>query len=96
MQILLAFLFAAAAGALVHFTVPGRETRGVALTPIVAAFVGGLVWMIFTWFGVGIDSPWIWIASIAVPFAVAYPAVAVLTRVRHAHDARERTRLRIA
>jgi len=96
MQILLAFIVGAVFGVAAHYTAPGRETRGVALAPMIGAAAGGLVWLILTWAGLGIDNPWIWLVSFAVPFLVAYPAVAVLARVRTAHDARERARLGIA
>ncbi|KRA23769.1 hypothetical protein ASD65_04515 [Microbacterium sp. Root61] len=96
MQILLAFIVGAVFGIAAHYLAPGRETRGVALAPMIGAFVGGLVWLIFTWAGVGIDNPWIWIVSFAVPFVVVYPIVSMLARVRTAHDERERVRLKIA
>ena len=65
MQILLAFIVGAVIGAALHFLVPGRSTRGVALGPIVGAAAAGLVWMILTWAGVGLDSPWLWLSACA-------------------------------
>ena len=96
MEIILALLFGAVVGLLVHYTLPGRKTRGAALAPIIGAVVGGAIWMILTWAGWTVDNPWLWLVSIAAPFIVTYPAVAVTARVRHAHDDRERVRLRIA
>jgi len=94
-QILLAFIFGAAIGAAVHYLVGSRSTRGVALGPVLGAFAAGLAWMILTWAGVGIDSPWIWLSALLVPTIVTVPAIVILTRLRVAHDAHERERLKI-
>ncbi|WP_314501609.1 hypothetical protein [uncultured Microbacterium sp.] len=95
MQILLAFLVGAVIGAAVHFLVGGRGTRGVALGPVLGAASAGLVWMILTWAGVGLDSPWLWLSAFVVPIVVTYPALVLLARARTAHDARERAQLKI-
>ena len=95
MQILLAFIVGAVIGAALHFLVPGRSTRGVALGPIVGAAAAGLVWMILTWAGVGLDSPWLWLSAFVAPAVVTYPVLLLLTRARTGHDARERARLKI-
>jgi uncharacterized membrane protein YeaQ/YmgE (transglycosylase-associated protein family) len=96
MEIVLALLFGAVIGIVVHFTLPGRDTRGAALAPIIGAVVSGAVWMILTWMGWTTDNGWLWLISIVAPVVVAYPVVALTTRQRHAHDGREKTRLRIA
>jgi hypothetical protein len=54
-----------------------------------------LAWTILTWSGVGIDTPWPWLAALVVPIVVTYPAVILLSRARGAHDAREKERLGI-
>jgi uncharacterized membrane protein YeaQ/YmgE (transglycosylase-associated protein family) len=94
-QILLAFIVGAVVGAALHFVVPGRSTRGVALGPIVGAAAAGLVWMILTWAGVGLESPWLWLSAFVAPAVVTYPVLLLLTRARTGHDARERARLKI-
>jgi uncharacterized membrane protein YeaQ/YmgE (transglycosylase-associated protein family) len=94
-QILLAFIVGGAMGAAAHFLVRGRSTRGVALGPVLGAFVAGLVWMILTWAGVGLDSPWLWLSAFIAPIVVTYPVLLILARTRTAHDARERARLKI-
>ncbi len=96
MQILLALIAGAVLGIGAHYAAPRRDTRGVALGPIVGAVIGGLVWLIFTWMGVGIDSPWIWVATVVVPFPIVYLALRVLAGVRATHDDRTRARLRIS
>lgn len=95
MQILLAFLVGAAIGAALHFLVIGRATRGVALAPVLGAASAGVAWLILTWAGIGLDAPWLWLAALVVPVAVTYPVLAILTRTRTEHDARERARLKI-
>jgi len=94
-QILLAFLIGAAIGAAIHFLVRDRDTRGVALAPIIGAIAAGVVWMILTWAGVGLDSPWLWLSAFVAPIVVTYPALVVLARTRTAADAREKARLKI-
>jgi uncharacterized membrane protein YeaQ/YmgE (transglycosylase-associated protein family) len=95
MQILLAFIIGAAIGAAAHFLVRGRSTRGVALAPIVGALAAGLAWMLLTWTGAGLDSPWLWLSAFVAPIVVTYPVLLILTRTRTAHDDRERARLKI-
>lgn len=95
MQILLAFIIGAAVGGAAHFLVRDRATRGAALAPVIGALAAGLVWMILTWAGVGLDSPWLWLSAFAAPVVVTYPVLVILARTRTAHDARERARLKI-
>lgn len=96
MDILLAFIFGATLGATLHFLMPGRPSRGVALAPVIGALLGGAVWLVFTWAGVTTTSPWIWVVSILVPVVVVPLVLVALTRTRATHDARERLRLRIS
>lgn len=95
MEILLALIFGAAYGAVLHYLMAGSESRGSALAPMLGALTGGLTWLAFTWAGVTTASPWIWIVSIAVPAAVVPVALIIVTRVRAEHDAGERLRLKI-
>ncbi|MEU1970174.1 hypothetical protein ABZ477_00780 [Microbacterium sp. NPDC019599] len=95
MQILLALIVGAVIGIAVHFLAKGRTTRGVALAPILGAFIAGLAWLILTWAGVGLDSFWLWLSPFVVSW-LAWPVVALLARLRRQHDEAERKRLRIA
>ncbi|MCR2762209.1 hypothetical protein NQ152_01670 [Microbacterium sp. zg.B48] len=95
MQILLALLIGAVIGAALHFLAPARGTRGVVLAPVLGALMSGLLWMILTWAGQGLDSPWLWLSAFLAPIAVVYPALVILARTRTAHDAQERARLKI-
>ncbi|QAY61034.1 hypothetical protein ET475_14245 [Microbacterium protaetiae] len=96
MEIVLALIYGAAIGALAHFTVPARDTRGAGLGPIVGAVVGCAVWALLTWLGVTTASAWLWLAAAFVPAAIVYALLPLLARIRNAHDERERKRLRIA
>lgn len=95
MQILLAFILGAVIGVGIHFQLHQRLTRGVVLAPMIGAVSAGLAWTILTWAGIGIDTPWPWLAALVVPIVVTYPAIIVTSRVRVANDARERQRLGI-
>ncbi|RLK49100.1 hypothetical protein [Microbacterium telephonicum] len=96
MDIIIALVVGAAAGGVFHFLMPGRSSRGAALAPILGAAVGGLVWLGLTWAGLTTLDPLLWLVSFVAPFAVVPAVLAVLTRTRAAHDARERIRLGIA
>jgi uncharacterized membrane protein YeaQ/YmgE (transglycosylase-associated protein family) len=94
-QILIALIVGAVIGMAAHFQVRERSTRGVALGPVIGALTASIAWMLLTWAGVGIDTPWPWLAAFVVPAAITYPVLLLLARARVAHDARERTRLKI-
>lgn len=95
MEIVLALVFGAAIGAALHFALPQRPLRGVALAPVLGTVVAGLAWLALTWVGVGADTPWPWLASVILPGLVTWAVVAALTAARTRHDANERARLGI-
>jgi uncharacterized membrane protein YeaQ/YmgE (transglycosylase-associated protein family) len=96
MQIVLALIYGAAIGALAHFTMPARDSRGPVLAPMVGAVLGGALWTVLTWAGLALDNPWLWLLSFGVPTAAVFVVLTVTTRMRRAHDARERKRLGLA
>ena len=95
MQIILAVIVGASIGMALHFLVADRGTRGVVVAPILGALSAGIAWAILTWAGIGTDSIWLWLSMFVAPLVVTYPVVLLLTRARVAHDAAERTRLKI-
>ncbi|WES65057.1 hypothetical protein P0L94_03035 [Microbacter sp. GSS18] len=95
MQILLAFIAGAVIGIGVHFHIGARGTRGAALAPMIGAVSAGAAWAALTWAGIGIDTPWPWLAALVVPVVVTYPAVIALARMRTARDEAARERLGI-
>lgn len=96
MEILLPLIFGGVCGAVAHFLMPGRPSRGAALAPVLGALCAGVCWLAFTWAQTTTTSPWIWIASLAAPIVIVPLVLAALTRSRARHDARERARLRIS
>lgn len=95
MQILIAFIVGAVIGVGIHLQLHQRLTRGVVLAPMIGAVSAGAAWSILTWLGVGIDTPWPWLAALLVPIIVTYPAIILISRARVAHDAHEKARLGI-
>ncbi|MCK6081023.1 hypothetical protein KZX37_10660 [Microbacterium sp. EYE_5] len=96
MLIVLGLVFGALLGAGAHFALPHRQTRGVAVGPMLGALVGTATWTALTWAGTGPDQFWIWAAAIVVPAVVTAAAIVLLSRARIARDAAERARLGIA
>lgn len=92
MQILLALIAGAAIGALAHFTLGLRDTRGAALAPMIGAISAGATWLLLTWLGWGLDNVWLWLSAIVVPAVITYPAVILISGLRSAADARARER----
>lgn len=95
MEILLAFIWGGAVGTIAHFALPARDTRGFVLAPIVGAVAGGATWLALTWADLTTLDAALWLAAAVAPFVV-FPGVALLTRARRRHDAREEASLRTA
>jgi len=95
MYILLALIAACALGIAVHYLLPHRATRGVALVPAVATAAAAVIYTVLQWTGVGEDSVWLWLASIAGAVAIAAVAGFALTSSRRRSDAEKRAALGI-
>jgi predicted small integral membrane protein len=95
MLIVLALVAATAIGMALHFALPLRSTRGVALGPLLDAALAAAIYTSLTWLGLAETNPWLWVASIAVPAVVTGVVLVVLARTRSTHDERERRRLKI-
>lgn len=87
MYILLAVVAACALGIGLHYLLPHRSLRGVAVTPGIATAVAAAVYTLMQWAGVGQDSMWLWLASIVGGLAVAAAATIVLSAARLRSDA---------
>ena len=96
MQILLALIFGAVYGGVLHGLMPGRASRGAVLAPMLGAVLSGLVYVALTWAGVTADNPWLWVASLGAAIVIVPLVLTVLTRTRATHDANERLRLKIS
>ncbi|MEV7631348.1 hypothetical protein AB0N64_02950 [Microbacterium sp. NPDC089318] len=95
MYILLALIAACSLGVALHFLMPRRDLRGVAVTPAVATATTAAVYTIMQWTGVGEGDPWLWVVSIGAGIALAASATAAITAQRTHHDALEKRSLGI-
>lgn len=95
MYILLAFLSACALGIGVHYLIPQRTLRGVALVPGIATAASAIIYTVMQWAGVGQDSVWLWLASIVGALVIAAVAGFMLTRMRSNSDAARKAALGI-
>lgn len=95
MLILLALIFAAAAGIAVHYVMPQRSTRGVALAPMVSTAIAAVLYTSMTWLGLAESNPVLWAVALIAPALLTVVFVGVLARTRTTHDARERARLHL-
>lgn len=95
MYILLALIAACALGIAVHFLLPHRELRGVAVAPAIATGAAGVIYTGMQWMGVGQDSLWLWTASILGSVVIAAVAGLVLTAARRRSDAARKVALGI-
>jgi hypothetical protein len=70
----------------VRYLVPGRETHGLLLVPMVGAAATASVWAICVWLGLPFDGGWIWVISLVLgPLAALALALLLPTR-RNAAD----------
>lgn len=95
MFILLAVIAACALGIGLHYLLPHRETRGVALVPAVATAACALIYTGMQWAGVAENNGWLWLAAIGGGLAIAAIAGFVLSAMRTKRDAIEREALGI-
>lgn len=95
MYVLLALIAACSLGIGLHYLLPHRPLRGVTVTPAIATAASGVIYTIMQWAGVGQDSIWIWVVSIAGALLIAGGATAMLSAARLRADAAERAALGI-
>lgn len=95
MYILLALIAACSLGVALHFLLPQRQLRGVAVTPAVATATTAAVYTIMQWAGVGESDVWLWVVSIGAGLALAAASTLVLTSQRTRLDTREKQALGI-
>lgn len=96
MYILLALIGAAALGIALHYALPHRGTRGVILTPGIAALVAAAVYAALTWLGWGEANIWLWVWTFAGSLVISAVVTVALGIARTRHDDAERRRLKIA
>ncbi|VXC04850.1 conserved membrane hypothetical protein [Microbacterium sp. 8M] len=95
MYILLALIAACALGVIVHFALPHRPVRGVALVPAIATAVAAASYTLGQWAGLPESNVWLWLIALGGAVVVSAVAGVVVTRVRVRHDSARRTALGI-
>lgn len=95
MYILLALIAACALGIAVHFVLPHRTLRGVALVPAVAAAAAAVIYTLMQWSGIGEDNGWLWLASILGAVIISAVAGYAITATRQRTDAEKKLALGI-
>lgn len=95
MYILLALIATCAMGIGVHYLLPHRAMRGVALVPAIATAASAVIYTVMQWAGVSEGNGWLWLASIVGALLIAAVAGALLTQRRLASDAAKKSALGI-
>ncbi len=95
MYILLAMIAACALGVALHFVLPHRELRGVAVTPAVCTAAAAAIYTGMQWAGVSEADIWLWVVSIGGGILIALTATLALTARRQRSDAEEKRALGI-
>lgn len=95
MYILLALIATCALGIGVHYLLPHRSLRGVALVPAIATAASAVIYTIMQWAGVGQGNGWLWLASIVGALLIAAATGLLLTQKRLASDAAKKASLGI-
>ena len=87
MYILLALIAACALGIGLHFVLPKRDLRGVAVTPGIATAAAAAIYTILQWAGVAETSAWLWFASLGGGLLLAAVLTVAISAVRTRRDA---------
>lgn len=95
MYILLALIAACALSIGVHYLIPHRSLRGVAVVPAVGTAASAAIYTIMQWSGVGEGSIWLWLAAVVGAVAIAAAAGILLTSSRRRSDAEKKAALGI-
>ncbi|MFC4140353.1 MULTISPECIES: hypothetical protein [unclassified Microbacterium] len=86
MYILLALIASCALGIGLHFLLPYRHLRGVAVTPAIATAASGVIYTAMQWAGVSEGNGWLWLASIGGGLLISALATYLIAVTRHASD----------
>lgn len=87
MYILLALIAACSLGIGLHYLLPRRDLRGVAVTPAIMTAASAVIYTVMQWSGVAESSVWLWLASIGGGLVVAALATLAISILRARHDA---------
>ena len=95
MYILLALIAACSLGIGLHFVLPKRDLRGVAVTPGIATAAAAAIYTILQWSGVAETSAWLWFASLGGGLLLASLLTVAISAVRSRRDAEAKQALGI-
>lgn len=87
MELLFVTVIGAAFALGIRYLVPGRQTHGLLLIPMIGAAATAAVWAICVWLGLPFDGGWIWVIALVVGPLVALAFALVLPKRRDAADA---------
>jgi hypothetical protein len=71
MELLFVAVISVGIGLILHYTLPGRETRGSLSLAAVSGVVTLIVWPALLWLGFTFDGGWIWFISLVAGGLVA-------------------------
>ncbi|MDQ4214030.1 hypothetical protein [Microbacterium capsulatum] len=95
MYILLALIGACLLGIAVHYALPHRGVRGVALAPALATAVAAAAYAVGQWAGLAESNVWLWVISLGGAVVITVAATLILSQGRVHGDARRRSALGI-
>jgi len=87
MELLFVTVIGAAFAVGVRYLVPGRQTHGVLLVPMVGAAATAAIWVASVWLGLTFDGGWIWVIALVGGPLVALALALALPKRREAADA---------
>ncbi len=87
MELLFVTVIGAALSLGVRYLVPGRETHGLLLVPLVGAAATAGVWAICVWLGLTFDGGWIWVIALVLGPLAALAVALLLPKRRALADA---------
>jgi hypothetical protein len=88
MELLFVVIIAAGIGAIVRYSIPGRQAYGLGLVPAVAAAVASIVWVVLLWAGFTFDGGWIWVITLVLSGLAAILVALRVPRLRAYADKR--------
>jgi hypothetical protein len=86
MELLFVTVIGAAFALGVRYLVPGRQTHGLLLVPMIGAAATAAVWAICVWLGLTFDGGWIWVISLVLGPLTALAVALVLPKRRATAD----------
>lgn len=96
MEILFAIVIGAGMGVVLRFIVPGRQSHGLLLVPLIGAIVTAAVWAPLVWLGFTFDGTWIWVISLVAGGLASLLTALLAPVIRRNEDQARFERLRRA